>query len=348
MQNVKYFSNSVFNGCPRFFGGKRKIANFILGKSTGDIFIDAFMGAGSISVFAKAQNKTVLANDYSVYANFIGRGIIENSCSKIDKYDLMKLFVECPDNQMYCEKHYKGDLFTTRHARFIDNAASMLNLTKKIRDPVKNAALNCMLMKFIFALRPYGNFNTSHMVDFLEQPFDSNKIKLGSMAWIKSALIPVWDLAFRSMENVNDSIFFNGKVNKFYNKDVFDFMQEVDGDTVYFDPPYYGAEPYEYYYDRLNSILLQEDLIAEKSNFNKDDWKTHFDQLLDLSQKIPRWIISFGCEQVTPAMFLEIVQKHRPGAELFEIPYIYSVGNAKKDESGKKKAVIEILMTADK
>jgi adenine-specific DNA methylase len=290
-----------------------------------------------------------LCNDYSIYGNFIGKGIIENNGTKIDKYDLMKLFVESPNNKRYCEKNYQGELFTSRHSRFIDNAASILNVDNKFHNPVKANALNCVLIKFIFALRPYGNFNTSHMIDFFENPFDSCEKKLAKTGYVKDIMSPVWDLLEKCSKGVNDSIFYNGKKNKFYNKDVFDFIQEAEGDTVYYDPPYYGAEPYEFYYDVLNSILMQDDLVKEKSNFNKDDWQIHFDQLLDISQKIPRWIISFGCEKITPTEFADIVKKHRPNARLIEIPYVYSVGaRPKEDKPEKQGRTIEILVVADK
>jgi hypothetical protein len=252
--------------------------------------------------------------------------------------------MESKNNRHYCEKEYKGDLFTERHAKFIDNAAAIINLDNGFKDPVKKALMNVFLIKLIMYLRPYGNFTTSYSIDFLENP-ETVEIPKSHSSFINS-MSPTINLCYKVQEDLNKSIFYNGYPCKYTNMDVIDFLKEVNGNTVYFDPPYYGAESYEFYYDVLNSILMQEDTSAGESKFNKTKWLDTFNEMLDVSQKIPNWIISFGCEKITPKEFLAIVTNHRPNAILYEIPYHYSIANSDKNDNLKQH--IEILITAEK
>lgn len=350
-KTISWFTHCCLAGLPRWFGGKRKMANVIIGQARGKIFVDAFMGAGSISLLAKAENYEVRANDYSLISSFIGKGYLENDRITLDEFDIKRLFVKAKNNKHYCQKHYSPGLFTTRHSEFIDNVASILNVDKQIKCETKLALYNCFLMKFIFALRPYGNFSTKFLSEFFEHPFDTeNYPEYSNTSCVRDVFLPVYDLAMKIKNQVNNSVFINGKENKFYSFDIFDFLSSSysDGDTIYFDPPYYGSSAYENYYASLVSILLQKKIkIDSKNPFNSPNWEKHFNQMLELSKKIPRWIISYGCQKVEPEYLLEVVKKYRKKATLYKIPYVYSVGTIFKEYKKTLPVATEILVVAD-
>lgn len=341
---VKRKDYRILEGLPKFFGGKRKLAPFILSKAHGDTFIDAFFGGGSVSLFAKAQNYKVYACDRSEHSAMIARAYLTNDRMRLDNYDVTRLFVKSENNKNYCYDRFCGTIFTERHARFIDNAATIINTKKYIKNHVRRDLLNALLIKIIFELRPYGNFTTNYMIEFFDKPYEIPESELPdkiASAVTKSVFTPIYNLAMRMKDKVNNSVFTNGKNNEFVQSDVIDFLCHVDAENVYLDPPYYGAQSYEKYYNVLDSILLQKDVVDEPSVYNGPDWKKHFHKLLSVCNKIPNWIISFGCEKITPQEFLSLVQLHRRNVELFEIPYTYSVGAG--HSTGK---VIEILVTA--
>ena len=55
--NKIIFMFSKFQSLPSYFGGKRKLVKYIFKpiKKTEGVFIDAFLGGGSVSLYAKAK-----------------------------------------------------------------------------------------------------------------------------------------------------------------------------------------------------------------------------------------------------------------------------------------------------
>jgi len=68
---------------PPYFGGKQRLLKHIFGlippSSQAPVLADAFLGGGSVSLFAKAMGYKVLCNDLAERSAVIGRGLIENS-----------------------------------------------------------------------------------------------------------------------------------------------------------------------------------------------------------------------------------------------------------------------------
>lgn len=71
-----------------YFGSKRKLCRHIFkhldrpdGKEV--VFIDAFMGGGSVSLYAKQIGYKVVAGDISLRGKITGKALIENSTQKV-------------------------------------------------------------------------------------------------------------------------------------------------------------------------------------------------------------------------------------------------------------------------
>lgn len=332
----------VFDGLPKFFGGKRRFAKFILSKSKGNIFADAFLGGASVSIYAKAQNKTVLCNDISFLSEQLGRAYIENNSVKMDNDDLNRLFMPGRKSDFISEK-YCPDIFTTRHSKFFDNARFWI---EKTNSQTRRSLLYCFLAKFLLDVRPYGNFTTTYLSELAEQldKCPKNKIPEHSMIGSVASMFtqPLYYQAQKIMGKVNSSVFTNGCINKFYKLDVFKFIETIRADTIYLDPPYYGATSYEEYYGVLNSCLLGKVIKSTKSKFNKDQNFDFLAKLIQSCAKFERVILSYGCEKTTPEEVLAMVKDFRPQAELYKIPHQYSVGV----KDGKVPVKTEILIVA--
>ena len=87
---------SKFQSLPSYFGGKRKLVKYIFKpiKKKDGVFIDAFLGGGSVSLYAKAKGYKVIANDIAFRSLIIGKAIIANNSVKLVNEDLARLFVE--------------------------------------------------------------------------------------------------------------------------------------------------------------------------------------------------------------------------------------------------------------
>jgi len=90
--NKNIFMFSKFQSLPSYFGGKRKLVKYIFKpiKKKEGVFIDAFLGGGSVSLYAKAKGYKVIANDIAFRSLIIGKAIISNNSVKLESEDLAR------------------------------------------------------------------------------------------------------------------------------------------------------------------------------------------------------------------------------------------------------------------
>jgi adenine-specific DNA methylase len=106
-----------------------------------------------------------------------------------------------------------------------------------------------------------------------------------------------YEIALECLEDINKSVFPNGKENLFYDCDVFEFLDRVRGfDTLYIDPPYYGSESYEQFYTPINKILTQGHWQKpDMSVFNKkESYMQAIRKILEVTSDVPQVIFSYG------------------------------------------------------
>ena len=293
-----------YDSLPSYFGGKRKLARRILSHAEGEVFIDAFLGGGSVSLLAKARGFKVISNDISERSKIVGKAIIENKNTQLTDYDVYALFKET-DNRFIRDTY--PNLLLEKDVQFIDNAFAN----------AKTDLQKLLLIKFLAKYKPFGMLSNK-----IPKDLETCNIKV-IKPHIKYMYKPVKALQ-QIKEHINYGIFDNGKDNEFHQKDVFEFLENVQGDTVYFDPPYAGSQSYEEFYNILDSILFQKKLSVEKSKFNTGDAEKFIHQLLEKSMHIRRVIFSFGGPQIDGQKLLKIVQEHRP-AELYEIQHKWAI-----------------------
>lgn len=298
-----------YEALPSYFGGKRKLARRILSHAKGKVFIDAFLGGGSVSLLAKAKGYKVICNDIAERSRIVGKAIIENKGSKLTDYDLYSLFKQT-DNTFIRDNF--PNLLLEKDVQFLDNAFAN----------AKTDLQKLLLIKFLFKYKPFSMLSNKVPKDLSEANLKVIKPHL------KYMFKPIRTLK-KIKNQINYGIFDNGQDNEFHQKDVFEFLENVKGDTVYFDPPYAGSQSYEEFYNILDSILMQKKIPVEKSKFNSEDAENFLHKLLEKSMHIPRVIFSFGGPKIDGQHLLKIVQQHRP-AELYEIQHKWSITASKE------------------
>lgn len=279
-----------FDALLPYFGGKRKLCPVIFGRLTkylprekwqGKIFIDAFLGSGAVSLYAKAQGFRIIANDIAERSVIAGKALLENNDICLTTEDAYKLCLANPKNKHFIEKAFSPDVFTKRHATFLDNAFA--NATRPLE--------KYLLLKFIFHIRPYSKFSSPNAFNrpFEEGRFD--EIKPTYTKHIADNLALIFDILKLEKERINTGIFSNGLKNEVRKQDVFDFLREVNGDVLYLDPPYAGTLGYESEYAVLDAILEDS---KPKSRFSAVEGMDILKEVLAEAEKFPFWVISFG------------------------------------------------------
>jgi len=308
-----------YESLPSYFGGKRKLARKIMSFAQGKVFIDAFLGGGSVALLAKAQGYKVISNDISLRSDIVGKAILENKNVKLSDYDIYSLFKET-DNTFIHETF--PNLLLDKDEQLLDNA--FINAKSNLQ--------KLLLIKFLFKYKPFSILSN-------KIPKDLKKSNLKTIKpHLKYMFKPI--KAFKQIqERINQGIFDNGQDNKHHMMDVFEFLDSVQGDTIYFDPPYLGTQSYEEFYNILDSILVQEKIPVSKSKFNSKDGEAFLHKLIEKSMHIPKVIFSFGGPDVDGKKLLGMVQEHRP-AELHEIQHKWAV----TAKAGTMQTATEILV----
>lgn len=321
---------SKFTALPSYFGGKRKLVKYIFKpiKKPDGVFIDAFMGGGSVSLYAKAKGYKVIANDVAFRSYIIGRALIANNGVKLDREDLARLF-EKTKNNGFIRTTYAPKVFTTKTAEFLDNA---LAAVREVENETKRYLLLHLLVKFILSCRQFGKF--THTRDTLDLEARSWDWPLRSKAHAPKNLRMIQNPMLtleRLMGEINRGIFDNHQDNEIHQKDVFDFLKTARGDVVYFDPPYPGSSSYEVEYGTLDNVLAGTKLDQEPSVFSHNDADEFLERLFASAKHIPQWVISLGQNKedvgVKPEKLLAMVRKHRK-AEVQMLDHKWSVSNA--------------------
>lgn len=328
---------------PPYFGGKQRLLKHIFGlippSSQAPVFVDAFLGGGSVSLFAKAMGYKVLCNDLAERSAVIGRGLIENSRVKLNKWDAGAILQ--PNDYTFCIKDAVIKYFTDEDAAFIDTISGNL---RQMEQGTKKDLLTLALINFILRHRHHSDFGVQWTYETLRKK-ENTYMPIGHMQSARQYLKSQTVRFMKEIRKVNDAVFSNGHENTFSKMDVLQFLEQARADIAYFDPPYYGSSPYEECYKVLDWILTGEVKEPEISGFNKQQAYQLIDDMLERAEWAKYWVISYGWPKVDRREFLAMVQKHRPKAVEIPLKYKYSFGNHKKDSD---KRGTEILIYAER
>lgn len=337
-----------FEALPNYFGGKRKLIKDIfkhIQKKEG-VFIDAFLGGGSVSLWAKAKGYKVIANDIAERSYIVGKALIENSRVKIADEDLARLFIEAKHNN-FIKKNYVPKVFLDQTAEFLDNAYAIAK-HGFIEGSAKQYLMLLALTKFIQRTRVFSKFtHTKYNYALIEEDYETAfKSKTHAAQNLRLIQHPLASLL--SLKNViNRGIFENHQENEVRRMDVFDFLRKVNGDVVYFDPPYPGASAYENEYHVLDCIIAEKKIEKDISVFSKADAKVFLEKMFESARHIPQWIVSLGQthpdEGVKPDELLKMVRKFRQ-AEVEMVEHNWAINNvAGRSQSDNIEYIVHTL-----
>jgi len=333
-----------FRALPRYFGGKRRLCPIIFREidrvfpraTWGELtFVDAFLGGGAVSLYAKGQGfGRVVCNDLAKRSALVGEALVANGRTRLAKEDVLRLFRPHPENRHEIEQRFVPDLFGLEQARFFDNG---LAVARGTGHPAKQALLLLVLMRLMMAVRPMSQF----------QPHEGRKAFGGDLDGVSpnrvasyveglrlTGFSSVWDHA----QAVNDGVLpGEGEVHQ---SDVAEFLPQVEGDVCFADPPYAGTMSYERAYRALDEIF--EETQRPSSRFSLAGAMDALDDLLARAAHFPLFVLTFGNERTSGAELAELMAKHGREPTVLELQYRHlpSLASSEKNKRNRELLIL--------
>jgi len=341
----------IFSALISYIGGKRLLAQKILAYAEGNVLIDAMAGACSVSLLAKHKGFQVKSNDISQRSYIAQVALIENSREKITEEDIARLFVEMP-NDGFIEKTYCPKFFIQSVAKFLDNA---FTVAKGIENKYKQALILHLLATYILRLRSFSRFGLTQDTKMIEEGKVAELLETSSNSRSRKALMNLehpFSVLSEIAKDINYAIVDTGNKCEASNKDVFEFLKNVEGSVLYLDPPYPGSCSYEETYHVLDSILAGKELKMPISVFNRKDSEKFFCQMFECAEHIPLWLVSCGKnpnadpnKSYEGVELLDLVKRYRPNSKLVTFKHKWSINTLAKKKQSEN---IEYLIIAKK
>lgn len=235
----------------RYQGSKAKYLDWIwycIKDLSFNMVLDAFGGTGCVGYMLKQNNKQITYNDILPFNSIIGKALIENSNQTLEDYEVDILLkknneINYPD---FIENTFHDIYFTDDENRWLDVVATNI---RNMDNAYKQAIAWFALFQSCIIKRPYNLFHRKNLYIRTQEVKRSfgNKV--------------TWDtpfeIHFRHFVNeANEAVFDNGKINQSINKNIFDINNHFD--LIYIDTPYISEKgvgvDYADFYHFLNGI----------------------------------------------------------------------------------------------
>jgi len=341
---------TIWSAPPPYLGGKRRLCPLIFREIdkvvprhrwAGMTFLDAFMGGGSVSLYAKAQGFSVVSTDIAERSIVMGRALIENNRVRLTKEDVLRLAALSNHPPGPIEQNFVPAVFTTRLARLLDR---ILAIAAETPDTAKAALYRLLAIKVAMQSHPMSEVRkgTAHRLETgeyenitqscLHHYIDGQRLTQPAKLWAIA-------------ERINAGIFYGtGKVIK---RSVLEALPEIEADVAYFDPPYPGVMSYEKKYQVIDEIL--EGTSRPTSPFTAKDGAKMIDHLFEKALHIPVWVLSLGNAVVSLDELEAKMTRLGRQTSAMEIKYqhLAAVATEEKKETNREFLLVGWDSTAD-
>jgi adenine-specific DNA-methyltransferase len=333
----------MFGALPAYAGGKRRLLGALFhdvpSPAEAPVFVDPFLGGGSVSLCAKARGYAVVCNDCADRSVIVGKALIENDRVLLGYDDLVRLFTTTDGGPGYAERELCPDTFALRHARFLDLA---LANAKKLAGPKRWLSL-LLVIKYALRMRPMGNFGARTIIHQVEDG-DWEQMNLAYVKDIFGRGMPYHPMRVAEpiRHAINQGVFSNGHLNRCEQKDVFEFLAGVRGDVAYFDPPYAATQSYERASKPLDDLLRGEFVPVEPSAFTTERPEKILPRLFEAADHIPLWVVSYGNQLIGLGELRDLVRRFRPKVSGREIRHVHCSGLASAESRERNRELLVV------
>lgn len=321
-----------------FIGNKEKITNWMFDfvPSDVEVFLDGFSGGASVSYEAKKRNFEVISNDVLKINYLISKALVENNKHKLSEKDIEIIFNGKPISG-YMHKNYSNKNFFPEECMELDLYRKNID---KLSNNYKKAMALVLMRRSMIRKMPYSRFNIKwEKVKQLRDEEYSYKHYKRRRAYHNESFKKHF---LSNVDEYNLSLFDNGKNNKAHNKDIFSFINKVEADLIYLDPPYPGTlNKYFEFYGLLDEYVDSKEHTPFTNSFtNKNEALKLFDKLFKLSGDKKYMILSTGNKSYPDILTLKkLAEQYFKKITVSEKKHVYKI-TGKENKKGNKEVLI--------
>ncbi len=327
----------------RYMGSKNKLLADIWNVASQfdyDNVIDLFSGSGIVSYMFKANGKQVFANDYMSMSSTFATAMVENNESVLSTNEVARLLEPARKSDRFVQSTFAGLYFSDEENRLIDSLRANIAI---LRGRHKKAIAMSALIRACFKKRARGIFT------YVGQRYDDGR---------KDLQLSFRDQFVAAVENINGSVFSNGRKNKATNMDAISIRTKEQG-LVYIDPPYYSPFSDNEYVRRYHfvegiarswrGVEIQQHTATKKFKSYPTPFSSRkgaseaFDHLFRRFRGSILLVSYSSNSQPTKEEMLTILAKHKSHVEVVPVNHRYSFGNQGHRIHNNKNAVQEYL-----
>lgn len=329
----------MFQALPTYLGGKRKLVGHIFAHlpppSEAPVLADAFLGGGSVSLYAKARGYQVRCNDLAERSVAVGKALLENSDVKLTDRDVTRLFYPPEGHPTFVQDHLVPDVITPRHGAFLDGAMAVARATPGVRGWL----YRLLAIKYLLGQRPMGNFGAKTIVHQLaDGDFDGVNPAYLKDAVSRMVLEPPLDVAREIAAQINQGVYSNGQAHEAHQGDAIAFLRDVKADIAVADPPYAGTTSYEVALRPLDEMLAGHPIQPDKSGFSKKD--SLIAALFDAARHIPVFALTYGGPVFDLPTLAELMGKTRRRVEAKGLKYAHLAALAADESKARNQELV--------
>lgn len=236
----------------RYIGSKTRILTFIretieqtYGNIANAVIADLFAGTACVAEMFKAHNAQVISNDYLAFSYSLQVAKIKLNKEPESSLGYIKALNELNALQgkagfFYREYTHDGSVDNNFSRNYFSavNAQKIDAICMKLQDWKKDDTISEDMFYLL----------TASLVDAIT--------KVSNTSGTYGAFLKIDDQRkFKAIELLPVTFRDNGKNNQCYCKDIFEVIDEVEGDILYLDPPY-NSRQYPPYYHILETAVL--------------------------------------------------------------------------------------------